>query len=50
MTHYLYWRKWLPERHGQLCRVLCRGRNGNLLVEFQDGVRHVMPWRAVRKL
>ena len=24
MTHRWHWRKWMPERHGQLCRVLAR--------------------------
>ncbi len=26
MTHRWHWRKWMPERHGQLCRVLAVGR------------------------
>lgn len=28
-------------RKGQRCRVLARGRNGNMLVEFEDGVQIV---------
>lgn len=38
----------LADRVGHQVRVLCRGRNGNVLVEFQDGFRTVAPWRAVR--
>jgi len=41
MTHYWRIQKWLPGRFGQPCRVLARGRNGNVLVEFRDG------WRVI---
>ena len=36
-----YWRirKWLPERYGQSCRVLARGKLNSALVEFEDGQR-----------
>lgn len=44
-----YWRKFLPERKGQLCRVRCRGSNGNLLIEFDDGGLVVAPRFAVRR-
>jgi hypothetical protein len=37
MTHVWHFRKWLPDRKGKPCRVICRGRNGNTLVEFADG-------------
>ncbi len=36
----------LAARHGQPVREVCRGRNGNALLEFSDGVRTVAPWRA----
>lgn len=51
MTHVWRWRKWLPERHGEPCRVLARGRGKikNVLIEFEDG-HHVITSRwAIRK-
>jgi hypothetical protein len=36
----------LAERVGQPVRELCRGSNGNALLEFEDGFRTVAPWRA----
>lgn len=50
MTHHWHWRKWLPERHGQLCRVLATGRMNSALVEFEDGTKVVTSRYAVRKL
>ena len=50
MTHRWHWRKWLPERHGQLCRVLATGRMNSALVEFEDGTKVVTSRYAVRKL
>ena len=48
---YVWWlRKWLPERKGQRCRVLARGRMGTILVEFDDGHRTTTNRFAVRKL
>jgi hypothetical protein len=44
-----HWRKFLPERKGQRCRTVCRGSNGNSLLEFEDGWRTVAPWRAARR-
>lgn len=42
MTHYWRIRKWLPERYGQACRIICVGKRMNsILVEFEDGVRYV---------
>ena len=35
-------------RVGQSVRVLCRGANGNLLLEFPDGVRVVAPRWSIR--
>ena len=50
MTHRWHWRKWLPERHSQLCRVLATGRMNSALVEFEDGTKVVTSRYAVRKL
>lgn len=36
----------LAARAGQPVREVCRGRNGNALLEFEDGTRTVAPWRA----
>jgi len=48
-THVWYWRKRLPDRHGQPCRILVRGKLNSCLVEFQDGYRVVTSRWAVRK-
>lgn len=50
MTHYWRVRATLPERFGQHCRVLTRGKMNSCLVEFGDGVRHVVSRWSVRKL
>ena len=50
MTQRWHWRKWMPERHGQLCRVLAVGRMNSALVEFEDGTKVVTSRYAVRKL
>lgn len=50
MTHLWYWRKWLPERHGQPCRVLATGRMNSALVEFEDGYKVITSRYAVRKI
>jgi hypothetical protein len=44
-----YWRTRLPERKGEPCRVVVRGRRGSVLVEFPDGLRVVTSHRAVRR-
>ena len=44
-----HWRKRLPERHGQPCRVLARGALNSVLVEFEDGYRVFTSRFAVRK-
>ena len=43
-----YWKTKLPERKGQRCRVLVRGRMNNILVEFEDGFRVITGKYAVR--
>lgn len=40
MTHIWTGRSYLPERHGQRCRLLVANR-GKFLLEFDDG------WRVV---
>ena len=49
MTHVWYWKKKLPERKGQMCRVLARGKKNSILVEFKDGYRVITSRFAVRK-
>lgn len=52
MTDRLYrWRvrTKLPERFGQSCRVLARGRLNSVLVEFGDGVRVVTSRNYLRR-
>lgn len=50
MTHYWRIRKWLPERFGQPCRLLARGKMNSCLVEFADGTRVITSRWSVRKL
>ena len=44
-----YWRKRLPHRKGQACRVLIRGKMNSILIEFEDGECVVTSRYAVRK-
>jgi hypothetical protein len=39
----------LPERFGQPCRVLARGKMNSALVQFDDGFRVVTSRNFVRK-
>ena len=50
MTHYWRVRARLPERFGQLCRVLAVGRMNSALVEFADGYRAITSRYYVRRL
>lgn len=50
MTHRWRWRAKLPDRHGQGCRVLARGKMNSILVEFADGHRVVTSRHAIRRL
>ncbi len=47
--HRWYWRQILPDRHGQACRVVARGKMNAILVEFEDGFRAITSRYAVRK-
>lgn len=45
-----HWRARLPERHGELFRVLCRGALNSCLIEFlSDGRRVVTSRNALRR-
>jgi hypothetical protein len=44
------WRVNLPERHGTLCRMIARGKMNSALIEFEDGVRHIVSRNAIRKV
>ena len=44
-----YWRSRLPERKGQPCRVLVRGKMNTILVEFADGYQVTTSRYAVRR-
>lgn len=51
MTHRYRWRKYHRwDLYGQYCRIVARGSLNSLLVEFQDGQRHVVSRFAVRKI
>ena len=44
-----FWKARLPERRGQLFRVLIRGKLNSCLIEFEDGWRVVTSRNALRK-
>ncbi len=49
-VHYIwFWRKRFPERKGQPCKVLVRGKMNSCLVEFEDGFRVITSRFAVRR-
>jgi hypothetical protein len=43
-----FWKSHLPERKGQRCRVVVRGKMNSILVEFTDGYKVVTSRFAVR--
>lgn len=49
-SHYWRIRKLLPERYGHPCRLLATGKLNSVLVEFGDGVRHIVSRYSIRKL
>jgi hypothetical protein len=49
-THVWRLKARLPERKGQGCRVVARGRLNSCLVEFADGTRVITSRWAVRKI
>ncbi len=50
-TYCRYWRvrTRLPERFGQSCRVLTRGKLNTALVEFEDGHRVITSRNYLRR-
>lgn len=50
VTHYWRVRSRLPERFGEPCRVLARGRRNTILVEFADGALVLTSRNYVRRL
>jgi len=44
-----FWKSRLPDRKGQACRVLARGKMNSVLVEFEDGYKVVTSRYAIRK-
>ncbi len=44
-----HWRKKLPARKGQRCRVLARGAMNSILIQFEDDFRVVTSRYAVRR-
>jgi hypothetical protein len=49
-THVWRYRKYLPERFGQSCRLLGVGAMNSALVQFEDGYKVITSRYAVRKL
>lgn len=50
MMYYWRVRTRLPERFGQRCKVLVRGKMNSCLVEFADGYKVVTSRNYVRKI
>lgn len=50
MTHFWRVRKFLPDRFGQKCRVLARGKMNSVLVEFEDGYKAITIRYFIRRL
>lgn len=50
MTHVWFWRTRLPDRKGQPCKVLARGKLNSVLVQFEDGWKVVTSRFAIRKI
>ncbi len=44
-----FWRKRLPERKGQRCKVTARGKMNSIRVEFEDGYKVITSRWAVRQ-
>lgn len=47
--HIWFWKTRLPERKGQKCRVLARGKMNSIKVQFEDGTIVITSRYAVRK-
>lgn len=49
-THYWRIKKWLPERFGQPVLLLKTGAMNSALIQFSDGVSHIVSRYSIRKL
>jgi len=49
-THFWRIKTRLPQRKGQRCRVLARGKLNTCLIEFSDGRRVVTSRWSIRKI
>jgi hypothetical protein len=49
-SHRWFWKSRLPERRGQPCRVMVRGKRNSILVAFEDGFNVVTSRWAVRRI
>jgi hypothetical protein len=45
-----FWKAKLPDRRGQIFRVLARGKMNSCLIEFDDGWRVITSRNALRKV
>lgn len=45
-----FWKKKLPDRKNDKCRVIARGKLNSILIEFEDGFKVVTSRYAVRKI
>jgi hypothetical protein len=50
MTHYYNIKKYGSPYFKKPCRIICQGRNGNILIEFEDRYKMVTIRFGVRKL
>jgi hypothetical protein len=50
MTHRWIGRSYLPERWGERCRIVVKGRGRAALVEFEDGYRARTEVSLLRRL
>jgi len=46
--HVWFWKTRLPERKGQKCRVIARGKMNSIRVEFEDGYNVITSRFAIR--
>lgn len=46
--HVWHWRKRLPERKGERCRIIDTGRDRSVLIEFVDGKKVATTRNALR--
>lgn len=50
MTHTWRLKRYLPDRHGQACRVIATGKMNSALIEFADGYKVITSRYAVRRV